>query len=119
MLHAIAKLYCVCRRKQLIFNIMYNFKATKSQSRKVIKIASLFKFKVSHTCSAAYNKITKINFLSIQEFFLTKFREKFLLFCFENMAILFSLGFFYTVICNTVRWQTCAKRLCYEKLMKR
>lgn len=62
MLYAIAKLYCVCRRKQLISSIMYNFNATTSQSIKVIKIACLFKLKVSQTCSAVHNKI---NFLSV------------------------------------------------------
>lgn len=65
MLYAIAKLYCVCRKKQLIFDIMYNFNATKSQSRMVIKIACLLKLKVSQTCSAVHNKINKINFLSV------------------------------------------------------
>lgn len=79
MLYTIAKLYYVCRRKQLIFNMMHIFNVTKSQSRKVIKIPSLFKLKVSNTCSAVHNKINKINFLRVQEFFFfSKLREKIL-----------------------------------------
>lgn len=77
MLHAIAKLYCAYRRKQLIFNMMHIFNATKSQSRKVIKIPSLFKLKVSSTCSAVHNRINKINFLRVQEFFLVSSGRKF------------------------------------------